>query len=242
MMKMTFGVAITIFTITLAVDASADNAAIQSYGHYKKMIHKQKTNGVVNLQKAIPSENAYAVGATHQGLGEITIIDGEVWLDYGKDGLGNSVNTIPADEEAVLLAISEVKTWQSVTLADGLANELLFESILEQAKANDLDADAPFPFLLEGNFKQLQLHVIDGKNPKFGGHDSKEGLFIKAQEQRDNQEATVVGFYSADTQGLYTHPGESWHLHAVIRDENIGAHVDGIATNHVVLKLPQANR
>lgn len=224
---------------TLALNAGASNADIQSYGHYKKMIHMEKTDGVVNLQESIPSANAYAVGATHKGLGEITVINGEVWLDYGNDGLGDATNTIPGDEQATLLAVSEVTQWQSVEISDGLSRQALFGAILEKAKNSGLDADTPFPFLLEGNFKQLTLHVIDGQNPKFGGHGSKQGFFIKAQEERNNQTATVVGFYSAKTQGVYTHPGESWHLHAVIRDENIGAHVDDIWTNTVVLKLPQ---
>jgi len=40
----------------------------------------------MNLQASIPSAGAYTVGATHQGHGEITVIDSEVWLGYDKDG------------------------------------------------------------------------------------------------------------------------------------------------------------
>ena len=225
--------------LAINVNANANNTEIQSFGHYKKMIHKQMTTGVVNLQKTIPSANAYAVGATHKGLGEITIIDSKVWLDYGNDGLGNSSNIIPSDEQATLLALSVVKEWQTIEMPNGLSKLALFDTILKQAKENGLDVNHPFPFQLEGEFNQLSLHVIDGKNPKFEGHGNKQGFFIKALEERHNQLATVIGFYSADTQGVYTHPGESWHLHAVIRDENIGAHVDDISTNHVTLKLPK---
>jgi len=228
-----------LFVMTLVVNATANNTDIQSYGHYKKMMHMKKTDGVVNLQKSIPSANAYAVGATHQGLGEITVIDSKVWLDYGKDGLGNSTNIIPADEQAVLLAVSQVKDWDLISIRNGLSKKQLFKVILEKAKQYGLDKDAPFPFLLEGSFNKLKIHVINGQDPKSKGHGDKTSFLKKIQEERNNQQATVVGFYSASTQGIYTHPGESWHLHAVIRDENIGAHVDDLTTSkNVILKLP----
>ncbi len=165
-----------------------------------------------------------------------------MWLDYGNDGIGNSKNTIPADEQAVLLATSQVKKWQAVKIHVALSKEELFKAILEKAKGHGFNADMPFPFLLEGNFNKLKIHVINGLNPKFGGHGGKEKLFHQAREERNNQKATIVGFYSAETQGVYTHPGESWHLHAVIKEENIGAHVDGISTNaNITLKLPLGN-
>lgn len=231
-----------IFVAVTCMSANAEEIGIQSYGHYKKMIHMKKTSGVVNLSKAIPSDNSYAVGAIQEGLGEITVIDGQVWLDYGKDGIGNSSNTIPANEQAVLLVTSQVKKWQNAKISNELSNEELFKAILQKAGELGLNTNEPFPFLLEGSFEKLIIHVINGKDPQFKGHGGQAKLFRQAKEERNNQKATVVGFYSAKTQGVYTHPGEYWHLHAVIKEENIGAHVDGISTNaNIILKLPRGN-
>ena len=82
-----------------------------------------------NLQKAIPSVNGYAVGAIQQGLGEITVIDSKIWLDYGKDGLGNSSNNIPAGEQAVILATSQVENWQTIKVNNTFSKKNLFEFI-----------------------------------------------------------------------------------------------------------------
>lgn len=225
-------------TTNMAV-AYAKDFKVTNYGHYKKMIHMKKTQGVIRLADAVASANSFAVGAIQQGLGEITVINGKVWLDYGADGIGNSLNTIPADEQAVLLAVAQVKDWQDIHIINALSQQELFETILEKAKKLGLNIEKPFPFLLEGEFSKLLIHVINGKNPNFKGHGGKEKLFYQEKEQRENQQATIVGFYSASSQGVYTHPGESWHLHAVIRDKNIGAHVDDISTNeNVILKLP----
>jgi len=71
-------------------------------------------------------------------------------LDYGKDGIGNSLNSIPADEKAVLLATSQVEEWQSSKIEQALSQAELFQVILEKAEAIGMNKNEPFPFLLEG--------------------------------------------------------------------------------------------
>ena len=244
-MKMVFWpiLVILVFLYCYSGTSFANDFNVKSYGYFKKMVHRKKTEGVVDLQTAIPPVNGYAVGAIQKGLGEITVINSEVWLDYGNDGIGHSVNSAPADEQAVLLVTSQIEKWQEILLQDQLSKERLFKFILEQAEQHGLDTNAPFPFVLEGSFDNLSLHVINGQNPKFGGHGKVGHLFKQIKEERNKQKAIVIGFYSASTQGVYTHPGESWHLHAVIQDENIGAHVDDISIlNGSILKLPAVTK
>lgn len=229
----------TFLTLLSGSPVHADQSEVVSYGAYREMIQQRKTDGVVELQAALPAVNGYAVGAVEHGSGEITLLDGKLYLDYGADGMGNSVHTTPQGEKAVLLAVSEVEQWQSVVIEEPLDQEDLFMEILGLAMDAELDIDKPFPFLLEGNFSELEIHVINKRNPDFTGPGSKVKFYHQHREQRNNQQATIVGFYSALKQGVYTHPGESWHLHAVIEDENIGAHVDGIASGtNIILKLP----
>lgn len=229
---------IFLFICGCGVPVSAGNYNLQSYGHFKKMMHMKKTDGVVTLKEVLPSANGYAVGAIQQGLGEITVIGDKVWLDYGKDGIGHSVNTIPADEKAVLLVTAQVPEWREYKISDDVTAAGLHQLILATARENGLDIESPFPFLVDGKFSHVLFHVINGRNPKPKAH-GHGGLFIKLKEKRVDQQAVVVGFYSAKTQGVYTHPGESWHLHVVIQDENIGAHVDDISVlKGSILKLP----
>ncbi len=230
---------ISVFLYCFSGTSFATDFNVKNYGHFKKMMHMKKTEGVIDIQKAIPSVNGYAVGAIQEGLGEITVINSKVWLDYGKDGIDHSINSIPPNEKALLLVTSQVEKWREIRVQDQLSKKQLFKFILEQAKQHSLDVNAPFPFILEGSFDNLLFHVINGLNPKFSGHGKKGHFFKQIKEERNKQKAIVIGFYSASTQGVYTHPGESWHLHAVIEDENIGAHVDDISiSNGSILKLP----
>ena len=199
----------------------------------------KNTDGVIGIKKAIPVKNSYAVGAIQKGAGEITVLNGKIYLDYGKDGIGNALNKIPEHEKAVLLATTTVEKWQSISFSSPMQKEDLFKAILSKAKKHGLNIEKPFPFLLKGGFKELKIHVINGQNPKFEGHGGKEKMFNMSTERRTHQMATVVGFYSASNQGVYTHPNESWHLHAIIEEKNVSAHVDDIHTGHTItLKLP----
>jgi len=100
---------------------TAIDVKVEHYGHFKKMIHTKNIEGVVDLLTiSFSLKNRYAVGAIEHGKGEITIIDGNVWLDYGEVGIGKSINSIPSQEKSVLLASSKVNFWQTFHLSRDL--------------------------------------------------------------------------------------------------------------------------
>ncbi len=212
--------------------------AITHYGHFKKMMHTNKTDGVVNLHETLDLPHVFAVGATAQGTAEITVIDSRIWLDYGAEGLGNAKRTVPADEEAVILVRAQVKEWLSVKVPADMDSQELHVFILARAEAHGLDPKEPFPFLLEGDFYNVDWHVINGRKATSDGH-KQGGIFNKIKEHRDQAGGTVIGFYSASNQGVYTHPGESWHLHIVFEKEEKAGHLDALSVKHgTLLRLP----
>lgn len=114
----------------------------------------------------------------------------------------------------------------------------LHKYILQQAKAQGLDTEAPFPFMLEGNYFDLDWHVLNGPSARGGGHNTG-GFLNKINEHRAQTGGRVIGFYSARSQGVFTHPGESWHLHIVFEKEGKAGHIDAISVRKgSLLKLP----
>jgi len=231
----------------IATSSHAQEAApfsLKHYGNFKKMQHKKVTDGVVDLKQAISAPHTYGVGAPAHGTGEITIIDGKLWLDYGVDGLGNAVDTPAKDEQAVLLVTAEIAEWHEVTLPNDMNEDELHSFIIAQAGLIGFDAKTPFPFMLEGQYFDLDWHVLNGlkmkkthSTAKAGGH---KGVFKKVKEHQAEAAGKVVGFYSAAKQGVYTHPGESWHLHMVIEEQGKAGHMDAVGVRAgTVLKLPK---
>lgn len=212
--------------------------ALQSYGHFKRMNHMKNTDGVVDIKQATSQPALYGVGAPADGTGEITLLDGKLWIDYGVDGLGNASNKAQADEQAVLLVTAQVTDWQEIVAPNDMPLEQMQGFIIDQANQAGIDTDKAFPFLLEGAIFDLDWHILNGLR-EGGGH-GNGGLFHKIKEHRNQAQGTIVGFYSASVQGVFTHPGESWHLHVVFADEGKTGHVDSMALGKgAILKLPK---
>lgn len=227
---------------SVSARASSQPFNLHYYGNFKQMVQMKKIDGVVALKTALSPPSTYAVGAIKKGEGEITVFNSNVWLSYGKDGLNKTVRAIPKDEQAALLVTAQVNDWQEVVLPKNMFEPELNQFIVEQAKKHKIDPNIPFPFLLEGQFQDLEWHVIDGLNPQFRGHGGPPP-FIQLTEQRKQIPAMVVGFYSAATQGVFTHPGSSWHSHVLFQDENKAGHVDRMAVQKdSILKLPKINQ
>ncbi len=197
----------------------------------------KKTDGVVDIKQAVSEPHLYGVGAPAHGTGEITIVDGKLWLDYGADGLGNAKHESTQGEQAVILVTAQVKTWRDVTVPQDMNASQMHKFVLDQAKSNGLSTDKAFPFQLEGTYFDFDWHILNGR--KHGGGHGSGGIYKKIEEHRTETKGTVVGFYSAVMQGVFTHPGESWHLHVVFESEGKAGHVDKISVRKgTTLKLP----
>lgn len=235
-----------IFGLISSVSYAAESeppVKLKYYGSFKKMMHMKNVDGVVELEQALSGKHTYAVGAIKNAGGEITVYDSEVWLSYGKDGLGSTTRQIPKGEQAMLLVTAQVEKWQEVVMPKDMSESELYVFILEQAKQSGINTGKPFPFLIEGQLKDLSWHVINGTNTGAGdGHNQAHGehSFIKKLvELKERSPATLIGFYSADIQGIFTHPGESWHVHVLFRDEKKAGHVEKFGVGKgSILKLP----
>lgn len=229
---------IVLISHSACTQGSSDPFNIRYYGNFKNMVHQRKIDGVVDLKTAVSAPHTYAVGAIKKGEGEITVHNSEVWLSYGKDGLNRTTRTIPESEQALLLVTAQVENWQEIVVPKNMSQPELYKFIIEQAEKYALAPNQPFPFLLEGRFQKLLWHVINGLNPDLRGHE-RPHLFNQLTEQREQKLAIIVGFYSGSIQGVFTHPGDSWHLHVLFSDEKKAGHVDEIVVQKdTVLKLP----
>ncbi|MEK6673908.1 MAG: acetolactate decarboxylase [Nitrospirota bacterium] len=217
--------------------------SLKHYGSFKKMMHMKKVDGVVDLKTALNGKQIYGVGAIKNAEGEITVHDGKAWLSYGKDGMDKVTHEIPEGEQAMLLVTAQVEKWQDLFIPKDMAESELHVFMLEQAKKSGIDTEKPFPFLIEGQLKNLTWHVIDGTTTGTGGgHNQAHGehSFIrKLIEHNEKTSSIIIGFYSADIHGVFTHPGESWHVHVIFKDEKKAGHVEnyGVLKNST-LKLP----
>jgi hypothetical protein len=218
---------------------SSPPAEVKVWGALRAIMHEGKTGPQVALADATAGSHAYGVGALSGLQGETTIVDGVAWVArVRQDGGVQVTNAPPAGESATLLVVARVSEWRSVVVANDIGPDELDDRLEAIARANGIDVERPFPLLVEGELDGVEWHVLNGAKPAVGaGHDdhmrgATKGI-IRAQS------GLLVGFFSKQHEGVFTHMGRRTHLHVLTANHAIMGHADraGIRAGEI-LKLP----
>jgi acetolactate decarboxylase len=235
-------------TLAIAGGCASHPVEVEQYGKMQEVLGGGAANACpsVSLTEALNTRHAYAVGALPRLEGEITVIDGQAYIaragDHGLHVVGPTMK--PADS-AAMLTIAYVNRWESIKTDQDMNQKELEEFIAMSARERGLDLTRPFPYLIEGSARDLKLHVVNGACPM------RPGARLTADQQPWRYEetvpvdATIVGFFAADSVGKMTHPGTSLHAHALFDVDGLAVtgHVERMAfAKGATLRLPCTNR
>jgi len=198
----------------------------------------------VTLAEIVVNPHFYGVGAMEALQGEITILDSEAIVTaVAGDGLPQPMESAAA--KAALLVGQSIERWMDLAVAEEVSPGQLDETIEVMAARRGIDVSKPFVFVIEGEFREVRLHIINGACPV---HARKRKLDI-AEENRpfeldmDRVNGTLVGVYAADSAGKLTHPGTSIHAHLIYIDKKTSKRITGHIeqaglTKGAILRLP----
>jgi len=215
---------------------------VRVHGALRAMLHEGQIGAMVTLDTMLPNPHLYAVGALADLSGEISVVGGKVYLSYPSGAEDTRTETTSQSTAgAALLVAAEVSVWHSVTTETSIRFEKLDEAIGKLAVSAGMNLDERFPFLLEGVFEDLQWHVIDGKRLAAGEASHQDHLAASIQARLERAPATLIGFYSAGDQGVFTHMGSKTHIHCVLDSPLASGHVDSVTIPAgTVVKFPAA--
>lgn len=235
----------TIAGVALLLGAAAQAAptaytAPRTYGQLHEIMMMGKSEPNVKLGE-LPRKNVYAVGALSGLRGEVTILDGAVWLSYGSDdGAIRVEQPKSSDEAATLLVVSQVQKWQRVKLREDVAFATLDATVERLAREKGIDVSKPFPVRIEGELAELRWHSLKGEAPKPGGHSHADHDRLVVTKSSAKAKGQLVGFFSTSHHGVFTHMGENTHFHVVLPAEKQMGHVDSVTLKAgATLLLPQ---
>jgi hypothetical protein len=167
----------------------------------------------VSLSHALRRPHTYAVGVLSGLRGEVTVLDGDIWLAYDaadRNPRGGAVQR--SDEHAALLVAATVDRWREVPLRTAIDAGELDRRLEELATAAGLELDRPLPVRIEGRFTRLRWSARPG---------GKTALVPEAT-------GTLVGFFSRRHRGVFTPHSSSTHLHMVLAPLNLSGHVERV--------------
>lgn len=227
-------------SILLALSVSVVFAAATSYTVFwqgsLREVHGGDVSGKVPLLQFAGKQNLYAVGPAADLDGEVTAIGGKIYIARVRHGdvrTDGDLSTM-----ASFLVWAEVPAWKpAVQLGTRTNSHAQLEKQIEAlAIKAGIDTSKPFPFKMEGVFDSVDYHILVPKKHQQvqAGH----GDGAKKVSAR-SADAEIIGFFSRNHEGVFTHKGSFAHLHVVERNGNSG-HVDEIsASQNIRVFFPQ---
>ena len=91
------------------------------------------------------------------------------------------------------------------------------------ARNKGIDTKKPFPFIIKGEFTNLDWHII---SPQISGGSHDEHLANSWKEKAENVNGKILGFYSKSHQGIFTHHTSNIHMHYYDETKILSGHVD----------------
>ncbi|QDT40727.1 Alpha-acetolactate decarboxylase [Gimesia alba] len=223
--------AVMISSLTGVIAEESKQAGIVQYGKMHEVIGQQQHQGRVKFAELIQKPHFYAVGALESLAGEATIFDGKTTLTQVKPDGTLSPEKLSPKTQAALLVGSYVKSWSEHPVSRTIQPDEVDSLIEQAARKAGLNVDEPFMFVIQGDFKNVRFHVINGACP-LRARMRKEVL---PKEKRpyeadlSNVKGKLVGVFAKNSVGNITHPATSVHVHLLYKDEQSGK----MRTGHV---------
>jgi acetolactate decarboxylase len=210
-----------IFTIVVLSAMSLKGQV--SYSGSMSQMGKNGFQPTVNIDSLLDEPGLIGLGPYFYMQGELTVLEGKPFV--GMAGYQGSLRVIQdAKAGAPFFVYSHVSKWKTVKVKAGATSSGDIQTLIENtAKENNLSLEEPFPFRIKTQIDNLTVHVVTPRSPEVDGYlEGKKSLIFSYQDI----EGEIIGFYSHQGQGIYTHKDSYIHVHFISGDEEIVGHID----------------
>ena len=211
---------------------------VKTAGELKKIMREGNLSAHISLDTLLTNPHMYGLGPADGIKGELLIIDSKAfWCKVENEKINTSMNN---NAKAAMLVYAQVPAWKSVTITDEVKDYAALEKLVEKfSLQNGQSLDIPFPFMIKGIANSASWHVInwkEGVTHTFDNHKqfAKYGSF-------NNEEVTILGFYSNKHHSIFTHHTTNMHIHVTDKKNTTVGHLEEIlaAANTLTLLIPQ---
>lgn len=199
----------------------------------KNVMWKGELAGKINLDTISEKEGLY-------GLGPLAFLRGEIMLKDGKSYISKVVDdsTMVVKQNFVatapFLVYSNVKEWKEISLPTKVKSIKDLEEFVDERTKK---YKRPFAFKLVGKVNNALIH-IQNLAPGTKVSSPKEAHSGQVKYPLGKEEVEIVGFFSTEHQGVFTHHDTYLHLHLITKDETKMGHLDEVEMGAMRLFLP----
>jgi acetolactate decarboxylase len=237
--KISFGLFLIVL-VSCNQNTKSTNLELERYsdikitGTMKNVMWKGDLEGIVNLDSITNKKGLYGVGPESYLTGEILINDGQA---YVSKVLTDSTMKVEKNFEvsAPFFVYGNVTEWNKIDLPPSIKSTQDLEKFIDE---KTIEYKRPFAFKLKGDVSKAVIHI---QNLPKGTHVSSPEDAHKGQTNYNlkNEEVVIIGFFSTEHKGVFTHHDSFLHLHLITKDERKMGHLDMAEFNEMELYLPK---
>jgi acetolactate decarboxylase len=201
-------------------------------GEMRNVMWKGQLEGNIYLDTIANISNVVGLGPLEYLGGEIIVIDGKSYKSVViSDSSMEVVETF--NIKAPFFAHANILNWSEELIDVDIRTIQQLESFLDNKMSG---SSQPFMFKLAGFVKEATIHVVNlPVGTKVSSpNDAHKGL---VKYQMENQEAEIVGFFSKEHKGIFTHHDTYLHMHLITKDKQMMGHLDELTIEKAKMRL-----
>lgn len=205
---------------------------VQIVGAMKNVMWKGELAGTINLDTIKNKNGLYGLGPVEYLTGELLIIDGKSYSSTVLADSSISVKETYQTKAPFLVYINQID-WSVETLPSNIKTIKDLEKFIDNKK---LDFNRPFVFKLKGQIENADIHIQNlPKGTKVSSpeeaHQGQVNYSLK------NNTVDIVGFFSTDHKGVFTHHDSNVHMHLITNDRKKMGHLDKVTFGNGTIQL-----
>jgi acetolactate decarboxylase len=193
-------------------------------GEMRNVMWKGQLEGNILLDTIANKSNVVGLGPLEYLGGEIIVIDGKSYKSMVlSDSRMEVVETF--NIKAPFFAHANISNWSEELLDVDIQTIQQLESFLDNKMSG---SSQPFMFKLAGFVREATIHVVNlPVSTKVSSPDDAHKGLVKYQ--MENQEAEIVGFFSKEHKGIFTHHDTYLHMHLMTKDKQMMGHLEELS-------------
>lgn len=191
-------------------------------GAMRNVMWKGELAGTIDLD-TLQKKAVYGLGPIEGLKGEILLWDGTV---YSSRVIADSQCIVSKNQalRAPFFVYVKSSNWRAVSVPDTLMDMLHLENFLNRQFERD---SVPFAFRLSVTVHYAKFHIVN--LPDAVKVQSPEDAHIGKQYfELQNEEVNILGFYSTQHKGVFTHHSTNLHAHLINLRMNKMGHIDQV--------------
>jgi acetolactate decarboxylase len=208
---------------------------VQAVGAMRQTMWQGHLAGKIDVDTLTMTPNIYGLGPKAFLTGELLILNSKTFLST----VNNKTMIVEETKkvEAPFFVYTQVKNWVASPLPDTVVTLKDLEIYLDSLTQNK---PRPFAFRLVGAVEMAKIHIVDVPNGATIKSPDDAHKHNKVYSVR-NEIAEILGFFSTEHQGVFTHHDTFLHLHLITEDHQKMGHLDDLQVKKgaIQLFLPQ---